>query len=187
MSQGREIVAFANAAIDEQSWRQIIHAASVERLAPVPPPTSDAVCGVNSCGEAVAIQGEFRRVLALVLVATGVGGFLKRHEIGQLVTTRAKLRISYDGAADDDRLVARWATEHDTFEEFLYTKLAASLVNDGFTAYARCPACERFIFRRTAHRQQYCDRRCRALASFRRRRQISGASQTLSRSKKPIE
>jgi hypothetical protein len=110
-------------------------------------------------------------MLHLVVDAADEATFGKRAAVAQMLNARGTLRITYAACVDANRLQQIWETKRSCFDELLYAKLATSLVDDGFGAYARCPACGRFIFRRTGHAQRHCNDRCRALAAFRRQRQ----------------
>ena len=125
---------------------------------------------MESLEGALAIQGDLHDFLNRIVEVAEDGSFPKRVALTESINARVRIRFVYQPHATENRLYAIWQTAESSVLEFLYLQLAQSLAKDGFTAYGHCPTCGKFIYRRTRHGQRYCSDACRALASFRRRR-----------------
>jgi len=173
--QAERIIEFANAPLHDRNWRERVTAMSVEPVIEMATPTAGDVVGIASLDDARGIQRELQELLNRIIEAGEDGGFAKRAEVSERIQTRVRIQVVYRPHATEGRLESFWETEKSSVLEYLYVQLAQALATEGFAAFAHCPTCGKFIYRRTQHGQRYCSDSCRALASFRRRRDAPDA------------
>jgi hypothetical protein len=168
---------FANARPTERSWRRIVLGPLrrvVFGIAPIP---DDNIFGVGSLSELQEILGRFRETLRDLSDARAKGG-LRLRDVIRDIHDRSGLKVTgqtLDGTSR--RLVPRWDTTTQSFEEMIYAYLVLSFYRVRIDALRRCVECDRFFFT-LGQRGRYCTGRCQIRAAMRRYRARKRAAAT---------
>ncbi|MEO6030202.1 MAG: CGNR zinc finger domain-containing protein [Candidatus Binatia bacterium] len=180
----RAVLHYANARPTEQSWQNVVLGpARRDVIGGGKWPKDKPPFGVPSLAECETTLRRFRDfVVAFTKLKSPTT--TDAVQLAETLAARARLvphRFGFDQRTS--RLVQRWTTQEDSFEEILYAQLALALQEVPYSWLHRCENCE-IVFASDSKREiKYCSPRCRNRALVRRHRQrLAGRSQPQKRS-----
>lgn len=168
----RNVLYYANARPTEQSWKNVVLGPRRrEILGSREWPSGQPVFGVQSLAECGAILTRFRDFVATF---TTLKSPTSIDAIGLAETLAERAKLTPDRFGFDRRtlrLVQRWKTANNSFEEVLYSWLALALQDVPYPWIHRCQNCDTFFASESKREIKYCTPRCRNQALVRRHRQ----------------
>ncbi len=166
---------YANAKPTEDTWRRIVLGPVADlTLVPGMPAPELPTFGVKSLADFIAIRDEYRRVLGDWSSLTSPYSAVA-DQLVQEINERSRLRFKgWKLSPTGKRLVEEWVTEKKSFEELLYSYLAAALKEVSYEAVHGCEECRDFFFEPSRAGGKFCSTRCRNRATVRRYRAEMG-------------